>query len=311
MIRVILLSVVVIVVIVAAPFIGLSLAEDHSGFIFWQLRVPRVVMASLVGAVLGLAGAVYQTIFHNPLATPSTVGTTAGAALGALVAVVLISPEHLILPLTVVFAFAGALAVTLLVTAIAASGRARIEDVLLAGIAISLAASALASGLQFSADIAATFQAVRWSLGHLGQVGYQRVLWLAPVAVIVIGVLLSQRRALQALLSGEESAFTQGVPVRRVRALSLAAGSLGVGACVALCGPIAFIGLIVPHLVRLSIGASRRLLLPLSAVAGAGFLVVCDTVARTVVDGREIPVGVITAGIGAPLIVWLVARSRR
>ena len=309
--RAYLLALGVLVIMLAAPFVGLTLSGDNGDFVFWQLRLPRVVMAAIVGATLGLAGAVYQTIFHNPLATPSTVGTTAGGALGALVAVVVLPASAYALPLTVLFAFGGAMLVTLLVTAIAASGRARIQDVLLAGIAISLAASAMASGLQMTADMAATFQAVRWSLGHLGQVGYQRVVLLLPLALVVIAVLLSQGRALQALLAGEDAAFTQGVPVRRVRTLCLAFGSLGVGACVALCGPIAFIGLIVPHIVRLSIGASRRLLLPLSALTGAGFLVLCDTLARTAISGREIPVGVITAGIGAPMIVWLVARSRR
>ncbi len=281
-------------------------------FVFWQLRVPRTLMAFLVGATMGLAGAVYQSLFANPLATPDTLGTTAGAALGALAALVLFGQQQWVgLPLAVAFAFAGALLVTAIVVTIALHGRARINDVLLAGIAISLAAGALASGLQFTADLMSTFQAVRWSLGNLAQVGYQKVLLMAPVAAAAAALMLHNLRALAALAAGEEQAHAQGVDVRRVRGLTLGAGALGVGACVALCGPIAFVGLIVPHLVRLALGASRRVLLPLAWLWGGAFLVVCDVVSRVVLPQRELPVGVITAALGAPLLVWLIAHQGR
>ncbi len=296
-------------VLIAAPWLG---AGGWDEFVFWQLRVPRTLMAFLVGATMGLAGAVYQSLFANPLATPSTLGTTAGAALGALAALVIFGQRQLLgLPLAVLFAFVGALLVTVVVVAIALHGRARMNDVLLAGIAISLAAGALASGLQFTADLMSTFQAVRWSLGNLAQVGYQKVLILIPLAAVAGALMLAPLRALAALAAGEEQAFAQGVDVRRVRSITLGAGALGVGACVALCGPIAFVGLIVPHLVRLGLGASRRVLLPLSWLWGGAFLVVCDVVSRLAVAGREVPVGVITAGLGAPLLVWLIAHQNR
>lgn len=294
------------------PFVGGGLGGEHGAFILWQLRIPRLLTALLVGATMGLSGAVYQTLFANPLATPSTVGTTAGAALGALALLVLGGGAGVVfgLPTLALAAFAGAMLVTLLVTSIAASGRARVNDVLVAGIAITLAAGALSAGLQFQADMAATFHAMRWSLGSLAQVGYRGLLILLPFCLISCGVMLGQTRALEALVGGEERAQSQGVPVARVRTLGLGMGALGVGACVAWCGPIAFVGLIVPHLVRLSVGASRRVLLPLSTLVGGVFLALCDAIARVAIPGSELPVGVLTAALGAPLLLWLVARPR-
>jgi iron complex transport system permease protein len=289
---------------------GASLSGQHGAFILQELRFPRVCLGAIVGAMLGLTGAVYQAVFDNPLATPSTVGTTAGAALGALTVMVLFPGGGSSLPLVSIAAFGGALLVTFAIAAIAASGRARINDVLLAGIAISLAAGAITTGLQFQADIAATFEAVRWSLGQLTQVGWQGVQLLLPVVVFCCVVLLANTRALESMIGGEERAHAQGVDVRRTRSVCLATGALGVGAVVAWCGPIAFVGLIVPHLVRLSLGPTRRVLFPMSALTGAAFLVLCDGLARLVMPDHDLPVGVVTAMLGAPLLVWLVTRRR-
>jgi iron complex transport system permease protein len=300
-----------LLVIAAAPFVGASLQGDDSGFILLQLRLPRTLLGALVGATLGLTGAAYQALFDNPLATPSTVGTTAGATLGALAVLVLLPGSQMGLPAVTLAAFAGALVVTFAIAAIAASGRASMNDVLLAGIAITLATGAVTTGLQFQADMAATFEAVRWSLGHLTQVGYRGVIMLAPVTVVCALILLFQVRALESMLGGEERAHAQGVDVRRTRTICLAFGAIGVGACVAWCGPIAFVGLIVPHLVRLSLGSTRRVLLPMSALVGSSFLVFCDALARCVVPGQDLPVGVVTASLGAPLLVFLVARRSR
>ena len=305
-----LLALLCIVILGVAPWVGGSLAQDHSGFILIQLRIPRVVMGGIVGATLGLTGAVYQALFDNPLATPSTVGTTAGAALGALAILVLVPSGASALPLVSLAAFVGALAVTFTIAAIAASGRARINDVLLAGIAITLASGAITTGLQFQADMASTFEAVRWSLGQLTQVGYTGVQVLTPIALLCCIVLLWQTRALEAMLGGEERAHAQGVNIRRTRTLCLAVGAVGVGACVAWCGPIAFVGLIVPHLIRLGLGPSRRILLPMSALGGAAFLVLCDALGRWWMPHADLPVGVVTAGLGAPLLTWLVTRRR-
>ena len=310
--RLVVLSLLSLLALAVGPWIGPQMPAESADFILWQLRVPRVLVGALVGAVLGIVGAAYQTIFGNPLATPSTVGTTAGAVLGALVAVVLLDGGLVGgIPVLALAAFLGALAVTLIVAMVASSGRASTSDVLLAGIAITLAASALASGLQFQADMAATFQAVRWSLGHLGQLGFDGLWTLLPFAVVAIVAILSQTRALDAMVAGESLAETQGVDVVRVRTLVLGVGALGVGATVALCGPIAFVGLIVPHLVRLWLTGSRRVLLPMSALVGAALLVLCDGLARVLIEGRELPVGVLTAALGAPLLLWLVVGGRR
>lgn len=295
----------------AASFWGSDVSDPVGSFILWELRVPRVLMALLVGSTLSLVGAVYQTVLANPLAAPSTVGTTAGATLGALIAVSAgVASTVGGLPIVAVAAFAGAMGVTLLLTTLATNGRAQVPDILLLGVAITLATGAIATGIQYSVDTISLATAVRWSLGHLPQVGYRGILLLLPFVVIVMITLLSQTRALESLVGGEERAHAQGVDIPRLRALCLGGGALGVSACVAWCGPIAFVGLIVPHLVRRTIGTSRRTLLPMSAVCGGFFLVVCDMVARMILPGRELPVGVLTAAIGAPTLAWLIAHRR-
>lgn len=313
--RVVIITLLCVGVVAASPWIGAPLHGDPGAFILYDLRIPRVLMAVLVGGTMSLVGACYQTIFANPLAAPSTVGTTAGATLGALLAVVTAPAIGLAdtsaIPLTAAFAFIGALIVSLAIAAIAASGRARVNDVLLAGIAISLAAGAISAGLQYSADQLQLYAAVQWTLGHLPQVGYRGVVMIAPFVAATWALLLTQSRGLQTLLGGEQRAHSQGVNVPWLRSMVLGVGALGVGACVAWCGPIAFIGLIVPHIVRMGVGASRRVMLPMSLVVGAGFLAACDTVARLAVPGRELPVGVVTSAIGAPLLVWLVVRQSR
>lgn len=311
-IRVPLLVLGSLAVLVLCVFVGPSLQGPHADFVLWELRVPRVLVGGLVGSALALCGACYQILFNNALATPSTVGTLAGATLGALAALSFgVEPELAGLPVTTVAAFAGALAASFTVAFVATSGRARMSDVLLAGIAVSLAASAVATGVQYVADSRAIFAASRWSLGQLPQVGYRGVAVLAPVVVFTCTVLLLQGRALSSFVLGEELAHAQGVRVPRLRAVVLVTASLAVAACVAWCGPIAFVGLIVPHLVRLAVGSAVRTLLPLSALIGAAFLTLCDALARSIVPGRELPVGVLTAALGAPALVVLIARARR
>ena len=311
--RALLLVAVAILLIVLTPLFGGGLDSEHASLIFWQLRVPRMLMGVLVGGTLSVVGAAYQLVFGNPLATPSTVGTTAGAVLGALVALVIGIPPLLAgVPVLALAAFAGALATSLIVSSLAASGRAHLHDVLLAGIAVTLAAGAISAGLQYTADMGARFAAIQWSLGHLPQVGYRGVAVILPFVAVTWVVLLASIRGLRALTGGEALAHAQGVNVARLRVLVLGGGALGVAATVAWCGPIAFVGLVVPHLVRLLLGHSPRILLPASIVFGATFLVLCDLMARIVLPGREVPVGVITAALGAPsLLALLIHRTAR
>jgi iron complex transport system permease protein len=310
--RALLLILACVVIAAASLFVGPKLTGPHAEFIFLELRVPRLLVGLLAGSALALAGACFQIIFNNPLATPSTVGTLAGATLGALFALTLgLDSELGGLPLTTFAAFVGALATSFAVAGIASSGRARMSDVLLAGIAVSLAASAIATGIQYAADTRAMFAATRWSLGQLPQVGYRGVVVLTPFVAVSTVVLLSQGRALGSFALGEEVAHAQGVNVRRLRLIELVAASLSVAAIVAWCGPIAFVGLIVPHFVRLALGPQIRALLPLSALVGAAFLTLCDALARSLLPGRELPVGVLTAALGAPALIALIARARR
>jgi iron complex transport system permease protein len=297
-----------VVAVLVAPWIGPALAPEHAEFVLWQLRVPRVALGVLVGGSLGLTGAAFQAVLENPLATPSTIGTTAGAGLGALTVLVLGGPVGA--GWVGLGAFVGAALVSLLVASLASTQRFRMEDLLLAGIAIGVGASALSMGLQLQADASVTLAAVRWSLGSLATVGPARPLLVLPFVLVGAVGVLTQLRALQALVAGHERAATQGVDVRRVRTIVLGVGSLAVGGCVAACGPIAFVGLVVPHLVRLWVGGGPRRVVPLSAVVGAGFLPLADGLARVLLPGQDLPVGVLTALLGAPTLIWLLWTRR-
>lgn len=279
-------------------------------FVFYQLRLPRFLIALLVGSTLGLVGAAFQTLFRNPLATPSTVGTTAGAALGALAALTLGLRGAGVLPAATLFAFLGALAASALVLSVAQSARARVEEILLSGIAVTLGAGALSQGLHAIANSGSLFASAQWSLGQLPQVGYDRVALLALPAFVCAISILSQKRALSTLALGESWAQSLGVETKRVRLIVLVGGCLGVGASVALCGPIAFVGLLVPHLVRLGLKGNSRNLLPLSYVAGGSFLVFCDAITKSLPFSQELPVGVLTASLGAPALFLLILKRR-
>jgi len=307
--RTLVLAVLSLVASALAVLVGPALTGAQGDFILWQLRVPRVLVGALVGGTLGLVGAAFQTLFANPLASESTVGTTAGATLGALVALALDLPGGF----WTLFGCAcvGAALASVSVTLVAGSGRAAMADVLLAGITVTVATGALSVGLQYVSDSRALVAAARWSLGQLPQVGYDGVLVLAPFVVPAWLVILAEGRALQTFAFGEELSESRGVNVGRLRMLVLGAGSLAVAACVAWCGPIAFVGLIVPHLVRRVVGPALARVLPLSLASGAAFLVLCDALARSVSPGRELPVGVVTAALGAPGLVLLLFRGRK
>src|SRR5689334_17089179 len=260
--RIVALVVLSLALTALSVLVGPPLDGAQGDFILWQLRVPRMLVGALVGGTLGLVGASFQTLFANPLASESTVGTTAGATLGALAALALELPGGF--PVLFLCSCVGAALASLSVTLVAGSGRASMGDVLLAGITVTVATGALSVGLQYLSDSRALVAAARWSLGQLPQVGYDGVLILAPLVIPCWLVLLALGRALQTFAFGEELAASRGVNVPGLRRLVLGAGSLAVAACVAWCGPIAFVGLIVPHIVRRSVGPAQRRVLPLS-----------------------------------------------
>jgi iron complex transport system permease protein len=298
---------------VAAALLGRA-RSDVAATVVLELRLPRVILAALAGGGLAVAGAALQALTRNPLADPAVLGVAGGAALGAVLG-------HLgglggslagtIGPSAV--AFVGALVAAGIVYLIAASGGSiPIQTLLLAGVITGLFFSAVITLVVSLVDFAQLGGILHWLMGSLGVVGYR------PLGVIAIGTMAGaatiygQARALNLLALGEESALQLGVEAERVKRLVFVATSLLTGVIVAQTGPIGFVGLIVPHGVRLAVGADNRLLLPVAALAGATFLVLADTLARLVVQPAELPVGVVTAFCGAPFFVYLLrTRLRR
>ena len=275
------------------------------------VRFPRIVMGLAVGAALAVAGAVMQAIFGNPLAEPGVVGVSSGAAVGAAFAIV-IGVSGLGGWGVALFAFAGGLLATLLVYVTSRSnGRTEVVTLLLTGIAINAFAGAGLAFLLFLADAASREQIVFWQLGSLNGSRWEEVAIVGVVAVIgtVVAVLLGKRLDLLAL--GERNARHLGVNVEALRIGSIVLVALLTGVAVAFCGIIAFVGLVVPHIIRMAIGPSHRALIVASAVGGGVLLVFADLLARTLVAGADLPIGMLTSLIGGPFFFWLLARARK
>jgi iron complex transport system permease protein len=306
--------------LVLAPLVGsdLSPAElleggDVARTVFWQLRLPRVLLSSVAGAMLALSGLAYQTLLRNALAEPYTIGTASGAALGAVLAIFLGGSESLLgLPLLTLASFAGAVLATLLVVGMAARERGlESSTLLLSGVAVSLTCSAFILFIQYFSDSTKTFRMVRWMMGGFSVVGYRDLLWLLPWVLAGAALLLTLRWELNLLLMGEELAASRGVDLLRLRLQVLGVTSLMIGAMVAVCGPIGFVGLMVPHMLRRWIGNDHLYLAPACLLAGGAFLTLCDLLARVVMAPAELPVGVLTALLGGPFFLWLIYARRR
>jgi len=276
--------------------------------IVWELRLPRVVLAALVGATLAAAGAAYQGVFRNPLADPYLLGVAAGAGLGATLGIVTVGSASPVVPAA---AFAGAVAAAVLAYAlggVAGGGRAG-TTLILAGVAVAAFFTAVQTFVQ-QRHADSVREVYSWILGRLTTVGWAEVALLAPYAVVSVAALLFHRRLLDVLAVGEEEAAALGVSTARVRLVVVAAATLGTAGAVAVGGLIGFVGLVVPHVVRLLTGASYRVILPLSVLGGAAFLVLADLGARTLLAPAELPIGVITAFVGGPFFA-VVLRSAR
>ncbi|GAA3750627.1 iron chelate uptake ABC transporter family permease subunit [Leifsonia bigeumensis] len=275
--------------------------------IVWELRLPRVLTAAAVGAGLALAGVVMQAITRNPLADPYLLGLSSGASLGA-VAVLLLG-SALLLPVAAFLGAMVALAATLLLAG--AFGRITPGRTVLAGIAVSALAGAVTSLVIFWTVTGDSYREILgWLLGSLAGARWPAVgIGLAAIVVAGIPIMLSGR-VLDAFAFGDTSAATLGVNVQATRWIMLTATALLTGAMVSVSGAIGFVGLILPHAVRLLVGPRHRMLLPLSALVGASFLIWADTAARSLFDPRELPVGIVTAIIGAPVFAALLARRR-
>jgi cobalamin transport system permease protein len=280
--------------------------------VVWELRLPRVLLALLAGGGLAISGASFQTLFRNPLAEPYTLGLASGAALGAVFAVQLGGAMAGSLPVIFLGSLLGALGVSLLVIGLAATRRGlETSTLLLAGIAVSLSCSAVILFVQYVSDFTKTFLMVRWMMGGLAVVGYREVIWSAPFVLAGSAVLLFHRWDLNLLLAGEELAASRGVDLSRLRWVVLGAVSVMVGALVAVTGPIGFVGLIVPHILRRWTGHDHLFILSACLLGGGVFLALCDLVARRAMAPAELPVGVLTALLGGPFFLWLLLVRRR
>ncbi|GAA4735000.1 iron ABC transporter permease [Nocardioides endophyticus] len=277
----------------------------------WSVRFPRVAMAIVVGAALAVAGALMQGIFGNPLAEPSVVGVSAGAAVAAACAIVF-SLTFAGDWTTAVCAFVGGLVTTLAVYLLSrADGRTEVVTLVLTGIAVNAVASALLALLMFLGDTQAREQIVFWQLGSLNGSRWQYVAVVAPMAAVGIFVACLSARSLDLLALGERSARHLGVNVERLRILLIVVVALLTAAAVSFCGIVAFVGLVIPHLIRMVTGPGHRILIPASALAGALALVIADTAARTLVAYADLPLGLLTSLVGGPFFFWLLRRTRR
>ena len=288
--------------------------ENRSAIIVNQIRLPRALLAGLVGALLGISGAAMQGIFRNPLADPSLIGVTAGASLGASLVIAGVgSGIHGLTGLTLVSAGAfigGMLAVILVYRLASSENGTSVATMLLAGIAITALAGAMSNILELFSSNEVLRRISLWRMGGLDGADYSRVALAAAIFLVVMTVLPRYATALNAFLLGESEARYLGVDVERTKTGIVLLVAIAVGASVAMAGTIAFVGLVVPHIIRLLIGPDHRYLLPASAIAGALLLISADIIARTLIAPTELPVGIVTACIGVPFFISLLHRRR-
>ena len=292
---------------------SIPFADNVDAQIFFVARLPRALAAALVGSGLALAGVVFQALLRNPLASPDTLGVSAGAALGAVLAITFNADFSLLgvsaVPLATLAGSLGALGIVYGLSAARRRGASSMV-LLLAGVTLTTLLGALTTFVRYLADYTQTLQTVRWLMGSLDVGSYGPIgAALVPLTLACAGF-ATLPRVLDLLSVGAESAAARGVNVPRAEKIALISASLATGAAVSLAGPLSFVGIIVPHLVRLLVGADHRLVLPAAALFGAAFLIACDLVARTAFAPAELPVGVVTAIIGGPVFLWLLFRRQ-
>lgn len=296
---------------------GGSTATDRDRLIVHDIRLPRVAMGILVGASLGVSGAVMQGLFRNPLADPGLLGVSAGAALGAISIIVLGSTALAAVTALLrtyalpVAAFASGLVFTAILQMVATRrGQTSIATMLLAGLALSALAMALTGVFIFMADDRQLRDITFWQLGSLAGATWVKIGSAAPIILAGLAVTPFLAKGLNALSLGEATASHLGVPLQRFKTVAIVSVAAAVGASVAVSGGIGFVGIVVPHLLRLTIGPDNRYLLPASALLGAILLLIADAVSRTIVAPAELPIGIVTAIAGAPVFLWILLRKR-
>jgi iron complex transport system permease protein len=290
---------------------NIAWADNVDAQIFFIARLPRVLAGAIVGAMLAASGVLLQALLRNPLAAPYTLGVSTGGGLGATLAIAFELDIGRFGAVSVpVASFAGALLATALVYFLATrvQGGLSTNVLLLAGVTLNAFFSAIITFIQYTIDFTDWYRTARWLLGNLDVSSFTPLVTTIPLLLLSFAIFAMLPRALNVLTLGEDIASARGVDVHRVQRLAFLSSSLATGAAVSLAGPIGFIGIIVPHLVRLLVGADHRIVLPASILFGAAFLVLCDLIARTALAPIELPVGVVTAMIGGPFFMWLLVR---
>jgi iron complex transport system permease protein len=288
-------------------------ADNADAQIFFIARMPRVLAGVVVGAALAVAGTVLQALFRNPLAAPETLGVSAGASLGATLAIFFdLSTDLGPYSPVALASLLGALGATAAVYLLASAPRRPTSTavLLLAGVSLNAFISALIVFVQYLSDYTQTFRVMRWLVGDLDVGGFAPVWAAAALLGLVLVLVAPLASTLNVLTLGPGLAAARGVNVVLSQRLAFFTASLATSAAVSLAGPVAFIGIVVPHLVRLMVGVDHRVVLPAAALFGAAFLIVCDLIARTVLAPVELPVGIVTAVIGGPFFLWLLVRKR-
>ncbi|MEE9367606.1 MAG: iron ABC transporter permease [Pontiella sp.] len=315
------LSLVALLALFATPMIGMEFipistlwtdAESMNGNILRDIRIPRTLTAFLVGSALALSGMTFQAMFRNPLATPFTLGTASGASLGAALYIRFGLAFSLFGIAGISFAaFAGSLLAVGLVY-----GLTRLKSgfstatLLLAGVAVSFFFSSLILFIHYMSGFANSFRIMRWMMGSVDLTGYDGLLDMLPFVLTGVVALLFSANELNLLMTGDDIAASRGVNVNRTKKILFTAASLMIGGVVAFCGPIGFVGMMAPHICRLMIGCEHRTLIPATLLFGGIFLVICDTLARTLIAPVEMPVGVITALLGGPFFIALLLNKK-
>jgi len=293
---------------ILAILAGQEGVDARQASVLWSIRLPRAALGLLVGAGLGVAGAALQGVFRNPLADPQVIGVSSGAAVGAVAAILFAPAIAVAVPLA---AFAGGLAAATAVWLAARSrGRTEVVTLVLTGVAVNALGFAGVGLAQYAADDDQLRTIAFWLLGSLAGALWRDVAVVAPLVAAGVVGLLARAPALDLLALGEREAASLGVAVERERLAVVAGAALVVGAAVAVAGIIGFVGLVVPHLLRLVLGPGHRLLLPAALLGGALLLPAADLVARTVAAPAELPLGVVTAFAGTPVFLWLLRRTR-
>ena len=292
----------------------LATSNNVDANILFQVRIPRILLGALTGAALSVAGTIFQALLRNDLAAPFTLGVSSGAALGAVIAIAL-NLNFAILGFSVIslFSFLGSLGAIFLVFSLVRTrhGEFPTAVLLLAGVTANFFFAAMVMFIHYLSDFSQSFQIIRWLMGGLDITDYKTILSVCPVVFLGIFILMFISRDMNLISTGDHSASSRGVNVGRIQKIGFITASLITGAVVAICGPIGFVGLIVPHIVRLFVGPDLRILIPTSMLFGASFLIICDTFSRTLLAPTEIPVGIITAMLGGPFFIWLLKRKRR